>query len=68
MYRFQGAGCIGSTLEQDFPTNTPELIEREKGHWIVFDDNLFGFLWISSKKFSLFHRVQDPSSQVLKKD
>ena len=68
IYRFQGAGCIGSTLEQDFPTNTPELVEREKGHLIVFDDNLFGFLWISSKKFSLFHRVQDPSLQVLKKN
>ena len=68
MYRFQGAGCIGSTLEQDLPANTPELIQREKGHFIVFDDDLFGFLWISSKKFSLFHRVQDPSLQVLKKN
>lgn len=29
------------------------------GHWIVFNEDLFGFLWLELKSLSLFHRVQE---------
>lgn len=31
------------------------------GHWIIFNENLFGFLWFELLSFSLFHRVLDPA-------
>lgn len=30
------------------------------GHWIIFNEDLFGFLWFELLSLSLFHRVQEP--------
>ncbi len=55
--RFHGFGQIAMDGYQD-----ASFIE---GHWIVFNENFFGFLWISLGSLSLYHRVQDSSLQML---
>lgn len=30
------------------------------GHWIIFNEDLFGLLWFEILSLSLFHRVQEP--------
>ncbi|ESO91018.1 hypothetical protein LOTGIDRAFT_233514 [Lottia gigantea] len=49
--RFHAKGQIAG---HDFsnPSRTP-------GHWVVFDENTFGFLWLELKSFSLYSRVQE---------
>ncbi|XP_046630588.1 F-box only protein 31-like [Daphnia pulicaria] len=49
--RFHGFGQIA---EEGF--REPTFVE---GHWIVFNENLFGFLWISLQSLSMYHRVQE---------
>jgi F-box protein 31 len=29
------------------------------GHWVIFDENAFGFLYFELSSFSIFHRVQE---------
>ena len=47
-----------------FNTNTKNL-EKHGGHWIVFNQDLFGFLWLMYNHLSLYHRVQDPLFQTV---
>lgn len=30
-----------------------------RGHWIIFNEDLFGFLWLELCTFSVFHRIQE---------
>jgi len=58
MIRFHGVGTF-SCLNGDY-FEKPYFL---KGHWIVFSQDLFGFLWIMNGQFgdlSLYHRVEDP--------
>jgi len=47
--------------------------QRDIGHWIVFNEDLFGFISFTSRRpiwtvfrplWTLFHRVQDPALQI----
>lgn len=49
--RFHGFGQIA---RQGFQNSS--FIE---GHWVVFNEDLFGFLWIKLESFSLYHRVKE---------
>uniref|UniRef100_A0A0P6E0V0 F-box only protein n=1 Tax=Daphnia magna TaxID=35525 RepID=A0A0P6E0V0_9CRUS len=49
--RFHGFGQIA---QEGF--REPSFVE---GHWIVFNEDLFGFLWTSLHALSMFHRVQE---------
>ena len=49
-FRFHGMGIVGCEGTRS----------ASAGHWIVFNEDLFGFLWINSRNFSVFHRVTDP--------
>lgn len=51
IHRFHGFGQVADEGFQD-----PSFVE---GHWIVFNEDLFGFLWISLQALSMFHRVQE---------
>jgi len=48
--RFHGFGQIAGTGYQN-----PSYVQ---GHWIVFNEDLFGFLWISLRSISIYHRVR----------
>lgn len=48
--RFHGFGQIAGTGFQN-----PSYVQ---GHWIVFNEDLFGFLWISLRSISVYHRVK----------
>lgn len=55
--RFHGVGTF-SNMNGGYFEN-PCFI---KGHWIVFNQDLFGFLWIidgQNGDLSLYHRVKD---------
>lgn len=52
--RFIGVGVT------DYQSNREGNFTTGKGHWIVFNEDLFGFLWITTREFSLFHRAQEP--------
>lgn len=49
--RFHGFGQVAGEGFQD-----PSFIE---GHWVIFNEDLFGFLWISLQSLSIYHRVQE---------
>lgn len=49
--RFHGFGQIAGTGYQN-PSYVP-------GHWIIFNEDLFGFLWISLESISIYHRVNE---------
>jgi len=47
--RFHGFGQIAGTGYQN-----PSYVQ---GHWIVFNEDLFAFLWINLRSVSVYHRV-----------
>ncbi|XP_065569483.1 F-box only protein 31-like isoform X2 [Artemia franciscana] len=49
--RFHGFGQIAESGYQN-PSFTP-------GHWIIFSEDLFGFMWMSLRCLSLYHRIPD---------
>ncbi|XP_050397811.1 F-box only protein 31 [Patella vulgata] len=49
--RFHANGQIAGH-DYSNPSQTP-------GHWVVFNENTFGFLWLELKSFSLYSRVTE---------
>ena len=49
--RFHGFGQLANHAYSD-----PEFVQ---GHWVVFDEDWFGFLFITLNSLSLFHRVKE---------
>jgi F-box protein 31 len=50
--RFYGFGQVAG---HGFTNNS-----STPGHWIVFSEDLFGFLWLGLFTLSMFHRVKEP--------